>query len=342
MTARFCSLGLMNLSSLADNHRDMVAYKAYEVLIEIASGAPRKWYTLNSSGVALELDFTPEEIERWEDEQDQKREEMLALAQSRMALAGMTGDVTEAPGLDLALLNGQVEMEAKAIEPQSPRAKSDYQFIQQYGYDREARRYAVLAIGNLAVSPLSHGPLMQEHCIAALNHCLDSPDDETRFNAAFALNKLAMEEANIAYIGNSGVIPRLVDLLITGEVDSVAQATAVLRHLAMLPENRLMMLAANLIDPLSKTAQSTDKETLREVATMCCLMSLTDALRLPMVASSLLTPLTALCNSDDVEIARQSCGALANLSENKRAHKRLATTAKAMHHMVGDRSHRRT
>lgn len=218
--------------------------------------------------------------------------------------------------------------------PDSPRSESDWSFIQQHTYDREARRYAVLALGNLAISPASHGPVMQEHSVVALNQCLDSPDDETRFNSAFALNKLASEESNIEYIGASGSIPRLVDLLSTGGIDTIAQATAVLRHLAMRVENRLFMLHANILDPLGPVAESKDKETQREVAALCCQLTLTEPLRLPLVSSTLLVPLTALCSSEDVETARNACGALANLAEAKRTHKRLATTARAMHHMV--------
>jgi hypothetical protein len=180
-------------------------------------------------------------------------------------------------------------------EPNTPRSRGDWEFINQYKYDREARRYAVLALGNLAISPASHGPIMQEHSVAALNQCLDSPDDETRFNAAFCLNKLAMEEGNIEFLGNSGAIPLLIDILSTGSVDSIAQATATLRHLSYRVENRILMIHANLLDPLATVAESKDKETLREVAAMCCQLSLTEAVRLPLVSSALLVPLTALC-----------------------------------------------
>lgn len=55
---------------------------------------------------------------------------------------------------------------------------------------------------------------------------------------------------------------------------------------------------------------------------------------MPMVASSLLVPLSALCSHDDVEIARQACGAIANIAESKRAHKLLASVGNCMHVMV--------
>ena len=279
VSARFSALGLDEFVHLQENHRDIVAAKTYEPLIDLAEGSERFWYTLDSNG----------------------------------AISEMRGDT----------------------EPDSPRAKADWEFIQEYKYDKEARRYAVLALGNLAISPLSHGPLMQERCIAALNQSLDSPDPETRFNAAFCLNKLAIAEENIQFIGESGSIPCLINMLtMLDEPDGVAQATATLRHLAMRVENRVLILEANCLDPLASVAKVKDYETLREVATLCCLMSLTDSIRMPLVASNVILPLTALCGHEDVEIGRQACGALANCAEAKRTHKRLATHAHAMHHMV--------
>lgn len=63
-------------------------------------------------------------------------------------------------------------------------------------------------------------------------------DDETRFNSAFCVNKLAVYDDNIAILGDSGFIPLLVDVVNTGGKDAVAQACAALRHFAMRIENR--------------------------------------------------------------------------------------------------------
>ena len=126
-----------------------------------------------------------------------------------------------------------------------------------YGsYDKEARRYAVLALGNLAISFESHGDLMRSRCIEALNSCLDSPDDETRFSAAFALNKLSTNEDNLQKLGEYGVIPHLVDTLSSTSKDTVAQAIGCLRHLAGFPDNRMLMLTAKILDPMGEVAKS--------------------------------------------------------------------------------------
>ena len=58
-------------------------------------------------------------------------------------------------------------------------------------------------------------------------------DDETRFNTAYALNKLSVNEENIRIFGDSGFIPLLIDTVLTAGKDASAQAVATLRHLAM-------------------------------------------------------------------------------------------------------------
>jgi hypothetical protein len=101
MTTRFAALGLMNLTTLQDNHNDLIFGKAYAALIFLAAGAKRKWFTLDALGELME-------------EQ----------------------------------------------EPASPRTKNDWSFVTKYGYDKEARRYAALALGNLAINTASHTYLM--------------------------------------------------------------------------------------------------------------------------------------------------------------------------------------
>ncbi|KAJ1442017.1 hypothetical protein B484DRAFT_390394, partial [Ochromonadaceae sp. CCMP2298] len=59
---------------------------------------------------------------------------------------------------------------------------------------------------------------------------------ETRFNAAFTLNKLCADHKNIDYVGQSGAIPRLVDVLSTGTKEAKAQVKTY-SHLPSLPLN---------------------------------------------------------------------------------------------------------
>lgn len=41
-----------------------------------------------------------------------------------------------------------------------------------------------------------------------MNGCLDSPDDETRFNACYTLKKMGISDENLKFLGQSDVIPR--------------------------------------------------------------------------------------------------------------------------------------
>ena len=82
------------------------------------------------------------------------------------------------------------------------------------GYDMESRRYATLALGNLAVVHSNH-PELLDGGIDTLQVLIDTlavEDLETRFNAAFTCNKLATNDANHEAMGASGLIPPLVKL----------------------------------------------------------------------------------------------------------------------------------
>ncbi len=223
----------------------------------------------------------------------------------------------------------------------------------------------MLALGNLAVSAYSHIHLMKPNCLTALNTSLTCPDDETRFNAAFALNKLSMgggglrdedidvsdSTSNVAVLGECGCISGLVDVLMTGSPAAQAQAVAVLRHLALKTENRFLILQANALEPLGKLAEGItgvgedapgsggtvdrEKETLRELTALTCLLTLSEGLRMPLVASRVLIPMISLCQHADVEIARHACGTIANIAESKRTHKQLVSkTVNAIHMSV--------
>ena len=116
--------------------------------------------------------------------------------------------------------------------------------VQDHGFDKEARRYAVLAIGNLALTVDFHGELVTIPCVEAVKGCMSSSDPETVFNAAFAMNKITINEALLKSLGDLGVVPVLVGAMSNGDIDTVAQTVGALRHLAMCPENRLLMLDA--------------------------------------------------------------------------------------------------
>lgn len=57
-------------------------------------------------------------------------------------------------------------------------------------------RYACLALGQLAIAMDSQKEISRAWGIEALTSSLDCDDEETRFNACYALNKLAMNSEN--------------------------------------------------------------------------------------------------------------------------------------------------
>jgi len=83
----------------------------------------------------------------------------------------------------------------------SPLVVIFFMAVREHYYDRDSRRYAVLALGNLAMSRSSHEFLMSERGLDALRSCLQVDDDETRFNASYAVNKLSVYEDNITILG---------------------------------------------------------------------------------------------------------------------------------------------
>ena len=113
----------------------------------------------------------------------------------------------------------------------------------------------------------------------------------------------------------------------TSSNDVIGQSICSLRHLSLLPENREKIVIAQALQPFTTACAGAkaadDSEILREVAACVCLLSLTDKLRMPIANSVFLTCLMELCSSTDTEIARQACGAVANLAENKKTHKIL-------------------
>lgn len=61
---------------------------------------------------------------------------------------------------------------------------------------RIEKRYACLALGNLAVATVNHEEILAANGLEGLSSALDCDDQETVFNACYALNKLAMNEEN--------------------------------------------------------------------------------------------------------------------------------------------------
>jgi Armadillo/beta-catenin-like repeat len=112
----------------------------------------------------------------------------------------------------------------------------DEEMYNTVGYDVQTRRYACLAIGQLACDTLHHTALIKSGAIAALAHALLVDDSETAFNAAYACNRFtttASTDDVAAVAAGAQLIPQLIELVaITDDANTLGQAVAALRHIA--------------------------------------------------------------------------------------------------------------
>lgn len=226
----------------------------------------------------------------------------------------------------------------KADGSQVPNDKSDldYRAFQSLGYDLQCRRYANLALGNLCANRDNHESLLNSDVLGALASSLDVDDLETRFNACFAANKLAMNNDNILKMGEdeADIIPPLVRLIADPDTPARTQAISTLRRLALEQQNRIAIVSENALDPLADACSVEELETEREIAACVCTLALSESNKVVIVKSKIIEPLLHLCQSPDVEVSRFSLGAVANLSEDTLTHRTLVEQANAMHYLT--------
>jgi Armadillo/beta-catenin-like repeat len=105
------------------------------------------------------------------------------------------------------------------------------------GYDVQTRRYACLAVGQLACDKLHHTALIDSGAITALAQALLVDDSETVFNAAYACNRFTTtadsSDDTSTVAAGAQLIPQLIELVaITDDANTLGQAVAALRHIA--------------------------------------------------------------------------------------------------------------
>jgi len=246
-TARFASIAFMNLAAQPQNHQALIGADAHIPLVGLANGDERDLVFLNARG----------ERKKQEVDSDEEEEKKLGFAPTQLD-----------------------------FEEEDERERLDKENMLELGYDLECRRYACLALGQMAASSDIHPQLLEAGALESLRESLDVEDMETRFNAAFALNKLAINSENHQVMGEGGVIPPLVQLAGEAEGDPRCQAISCLRRLALLNANSLEEVDEGILDPLSWAAEGGDAETQREVAACICNLSVSDENRVPIVGSA--------------------------------------------------------
>lgn len=340
--SRFGTLALLNFATREENHLYLMQNNVQTTLIQLSRGSKKKWNHLDRLGNIIDSAVHESDGQVMKDRYEN--------AEDTVSLRNLQAIQSDAKPLTLREFQ------------ESPRSIRDSLFVDSFGYDKETRRYAILALGCLALSEATHPALLSDEngLLETLGDALVSVDFETRFNATFTLNKLSNTNSNVAALGrDSLILNRLVNLIsnaMTIEVfdkssesyDMVGQLLGALRRLAKDANNRTKMVSFNILDPLANIASkisskinigkesdlTTELEILRELSTLCCELTLSENMRSTIVGSSVLVPLVELCSMSDVEISRQACGAVANLAESKRTHKRLATVANTMNIMV--------
>jgi len=93
----------------------------------------------------------------------------------------------------------------------------------------------------------------------------------------------------------------------------------------MHPENRSRLIRGGVIEPIVVAASSTEVEVQRECASLLCNLSLSEVDRIE-IATFAVPALVQLARSSDLEVARQSVGALGNLSEDTKTHEVIGSS----------------
>ena len=322
IVTRFAAVGIVNLTAVPENQGAFLATGAHEVMTELALGEPRSWNDLNDDGDPDADDGDLEDIPPPGGADNNNDNN----ADSRPASQQTSSRPNTAPG--------GAAMGGKAPVERSAQAQREYDLLQDLGYDMESRRYACLALGNLCSVADNHDALLEAGLMEALKDSLLVEDLETRFNAGFCANKLAMRESNLATMGEAELVAPLVRL--AGDPDDPArtQAISALRRMALLAENRTETVECDALKPLAAAAISKDLEAKREVSACLCNLALSDANKVKIVVSPCLRPLIELCESPDVETARLACGAAANVAEDNMTHRPLLFKGNALHTLV--------
>ncbi|CAM9303250.1 unnamed protein product [Discosporangium mesarthrocarpum] len=230
--------------------------------------------------------------------------------------------------------DGTPDVEGMADPIREP--KHDEEIIRLLGYDVDSRRYACLALGQLAAATSNHEEIISKGGIEALRSSLDPDDDETVFNAAYALNKLAMNENNHETMGEKGVSPPLVLVIdIREDTNIIGQAVSTLRRMATNSDNAIAMVQDGVLEALQGVCEAVGSvENQREAAALLCALSIPFENKLPLAHSTSAGPLMHMCQSTDVEVARLACGAVANAAEDSSTHPAFLSKSNAIHYMV--------
>lgn len=190
--------------------------------------------------------------------------------------------------------------------------------------DFESQRFAIMALSNLAANESNHSHMLSRGVLQVALKLSQSPDEDIRQYAAFALANFAGNADVCAVLGEQGGILPLITLAHAEDANAHTLAISALRRLCQFSAaNRGRIVRGGGLLPLIIAGHSEELETQREVAATLCNLSISDEYKVEIVthaSGGALRALIKLVQSPDLEVARQSCGALANLAEHLNTH----------------------
>jgi hypothetical protein len=240
----------------------------------------------------------------------------LALVDALPTLVKLAGG----EGRKYVRLNEEGELDDEDDPLREP--ETSERMLKLLGYDMEARRYACLALGQIAANEglPAQAALETPGSLEALRDCLSVDDTETAFNAAFTCNRLAVMEGALVPMGRV-LLTALLELLEhCDDLEALGQAVAAVRRLVASTDNAIMAVRGGILRLLPPLCSGTRAESVREAAGVLCNLAVPHENKAPIASSPALEPLLTMCQSADVEVARLACGAVANCAEDTSAH----------------------
>lgn len=169
----------------------------------------------------------------------------------------------------------------------------------------EARRYAVLAIGNLAATVGNHPAIVEENGLSAMFTLSNMADSTSEYYVVYALANLAANDANHKRIAKEGGLQPLIALAYNDDITVHMQAVAALRGIACTPEVRLKIIHEGGLEPLVKHLLSNDTYVLENAAGALANLALSDEAKYELYKSGTIVPLINLAQHVDPAVAQQ-------------------------------------
>ncbi len=160
------------------------------------------------------------------------------------------------------------------------------------------RRYACLALGNLAITGLYNNHYVSSGAVPTLVAALSSDNEvETRFNAAYAIGKLAHDPGMHEGLALDNAIQGLLAVSYSDDAATQCQAVCALRLMSAHFPNMRRIIEMNSLDSLKATAQSTGLETQKETAGLLSNLTRIDENKILVAQHSILPHIFTLAKS---------------------------------------------